>query len=250
VKKWWRKTHTRDLPEFLNVPWTIGDLFVFVALWFGIQILIVLLLRGLSPYVPVVAQFLRAASNPNNVSASFVLELIDAVAGFGVVWYYLNKYKVGWSAVGWRKVSIWKSLAYLGGILLFFIVVSNLLLLLVQVLVPGFNANQAQTGDQTIASGSHSLAIIALVLLPPILEETIFRGFLFAALAKRWGMVWGAIISSAIFGIAHWQANISLYTFVLGLLLCFMYVRLKSIVPGIFVHMLNNYLAYIALTSK
>jgi hypothetical protein len=139
----------------------------------------------------------------------------------------------------------------LAAILVIFIALSNLVLILVSVLVPSFNANQAQTNEFTGSAGSHqSLALIALVLLPPILEETIFRGFLFPALAKKWGVGWGAIISSAIFGIAHAQANISIYTFVLGLLLCFMYVRLKSIFPGMAVHMLNNYLAYIALTSK
>jgi membrane protease YdiL (CAAX protease family) len=251
MKAWWHKVHKRELPEFLNVPWTIGDIFVFVGAWFGLQILVVILLRVLSPYVPLFAHFLQTALNTNDVTASFVFELLDAVIGLGLVWFYLNRYKVGWSTVGWRRVGVLKSLAYLGGILLFFIIASNILLLLVSVLVPGFNATQTQTGDQTIATGSHrSVALIALVLLPPILEETIFRGFLFSALAKRWGVIWGAIISSAIFGIAHWQANISIYTFILGLLLCFMYVRLKSIVPGIFVHMLNNYLAFIALTSK
>jgi membrane protease YdiL (CAAX protease family) len=68
-------------------------------------------------------------------------------------------------------------------------------------------------------------------------------------MAKRWGVITGAIVSSAIFGLAHAQANISIYTWLLGLLLCAMYVRLKSIIPGMALHMLNNYLAFLALTS-
>ncbi len=88
------------------------------------------------------------------------------------------------------------------------------------------------------------------MILPPIIEETVFRGFIFPAFAKKWGVIWGAIASSILFGFAHLQANVGVYTFVIGLLLCFLYVRLKSIIPGIFFHMLNNYLAFVALTGK
>ena len=88
------------------------------------------------------------------------------------------------------------------------------------------------------------------MLVPPVLEETIFRGFIFPAISKRTGVIWGAILSSALFGLAHAQGNITVYTFVLGLVLCFMYVRLRSILPGMALHMLNNYLAFLAYTQK
>jgi membrane protease YdiL (CAAX protease family) len=246
----WLNFKKAELPEFLNVPWSIRDLIIFVVAWFGIQVVVIVLMRLLAPVWPSVEQFLKAASN-NNVEANFALDLLDAAAGFGVVALYLRHYKVGWSAVGWRKVNWIKAIKYLVSILIIFIVLSNVALALVSFLFPAFNANQPQTNEFTGATSSHtSLALIALVLLPPMLEETIFRGFLFPALAKKWGVGWGAVISSAVFGIAHAQANISIYTFVLGLLLCFMYVRLKSIYPGMAVHMLNNYLAFIALSSK
>jgi hypothetical protein len=72
----------------------------------------------------------------------------------------------------------------------------------------------------------------------------------FPALAKRTGLVWGAIFSSALFGLAHGQANLFVYTMILGLVLCFIYVRTKSIVPGIILHMLNNFLAFIVLAGS
>jgi membrane protease YdiL (CAAX protease family) len=241
----------RALPEFLNVPWHARDVLVFAAAWVGIQIVVVAILHALGPVIPSVRQFLSAAAKGTDIQATFVLDLLDAAAGFGVVALYLRKYKVGWSAVGWRKVGLGRAAGYLLGILALFYVLASGTLWLVSVLVPSFNANQAQQNDFIGAAPSHhSLALFALVILPPILEETIFRGFMFAALAKRWGVVWGAILSSAIFGLAHAQANISIYTFLLGLLLCFMYVRLRSIVPGMFLHALNNYLAFIALSSR
>jgi membrane protease YdiL (CAAX protease family) len=241
----------RQVPEFLNVPWKLRDVGFFVVAWLGIQIIVIELLKFAAMYSQPLNSFLEGAANGNNITAVFTFDLLDAVVGFGVVWYYLKKYKVGWKTVGWRKVGIVRALTYLLGILLFFILASAAILTLVSILIPSFNANQSQSNQFIPDVHTHtSVALIALVLLPPFLEETIFRGFLFPALAKKWGVWIGAIVSSIIFGLAHWQANISIYTFVLGLLLCFMYVKLKSIVPGIFVHMLNNYLAFIALYSK
>ena len=238
------------LPEFPRVPWSLGDVGVFIGGWWGLQILIVVLLVIAAQVFPPAHDFLHGVQS-NSLGASFVLDLMAAVIGFGLVAMYLRKYHVGWSSVGWRPVNIGKALLYLGIILVGFLFLATATLTLVSWLVPGFNANQAQTNDFTQGAGAHSLiSLIALVLLPPVLEETIFRGFIFPAIAKRTGLVWGAIWSAAIFGIFHWQANITIYTFILGLLLCFMYVKLKSIVPGIFLHMLNNYLAFIAIAHK
>ncbi len=94
------------------------------------------------------------------------------------------------------------------------------------------------------------LSLWALVIIPPIIEEIVFRGFMFPAFAKRFGVVLGAVVSSLLFAVAHLQLNVSVYTFILGLLLCFLYVRLGSTIPGIGIHMLNNYLAYMALNQK
>jgi membrane protease YdiL (CAAX protease family) len=238
------------LPDWLQVPWSLGDVATFVGAWWGLQVVIVLALVLLGMSLPPVKEFVHAVQ-ANNADAGFALDLMSAVVGFGLVGFYLSRYKVGWSAVGWRRVNVGKALLYLAVILVVFLALVSAVLWLVGVLVPGFNANQAQTNNYTQGAGGHmTVSLLGLVLLPPILEETLFRGFLFPAIAKRAGLVWGAVWSSVLFGLAHWQANVSIYTFLLGLLLCFMYVRLKSIFPGMVLHMLNNYLALVALTHK
>ncbi len=245
-----KRRERKGVPEFLQVPWGIRDVLLFVATWLGLQVVIILLLRELSPVIAPVGSFLKLVRD-GNVDAIFALNVLDAGIGFGLVWWFLRRYKVGWQTLGFRKVDILKTAGYIVGILFFFVVISNVVLKLLSILVPGFNADQAQDNEFISSSGSHhSLAIIALVLMPPILEETIFRGFVFPAITKRTGVIWGAVLSSALFGLAHWQANISIYTFVLGLLLCFLYVRTRSIVPGIVLHMVNNYLAFVALSGR
>jgi membrane protease YdiL (CAAX protease family) len=240
----------RHLPEFLNVPWNLRDVGFFVLAWLGLQILGGVVLAVLAQYWPA-ANHLAGLIAKGDLQVSFAFDLVDAALGLGIVWFYLRRYKVGWSVLGWRRVNPLKAALYIGAILVGFVVVADVVIQLVALLVPGFNPNQPQNNEFLKSSGSHhGIAVIALVLLPPVLEETIFRGFVFPAMSKRWGVVWGAVWSSALFGLAHWQANISIYTFVLGLVLCFMYVRLRSIFPGMALHMINNYLAFVAMTSK
>ena len=234
----------------MNVPWRVRDVAGLVAAWFGLQIVLGVMLAVLARGVPAIRDF-QAAVHSGDITASFTLNLVSVAIGLGIVALYLRHYKVGWKMVGWRRVGVLKTIKYLFGIMLAFIILANLVLALVKLLVPSFNIDQPQTNDFTSAVNTHrSLALVALVILPPIFEETIFRGFIFPALAKKTGLIWGAVLSSMIFGIAHGQTNLFVYTSILGLLLCFMYTKTRSIIPGILVHMLNNYLAFVAISSK
>jgi membrane protease YdiL (CAAX protease family) len=242
--------HKLEVPEFLKVPWSTKDVLVLILGWIGFQLFLGLALVVLAPVIPSVQAFSNALDD-GNIEASFALNLVTIGIGLGLVALYLRKYQANWSSLGWRRVNIMKLIKYLAVALIGFVVLANVALIVVKILVPSFDPNQAQTNDFTQATGSQrSLALIALVLLPPIFEETVFRGFIFPALSKRMGMVWGAVLSSMLFGAAHGQPNLFVYTSILGLLLCFMYVKTRSIVPGVMLHMVNNYLAFLALTGK
>ena len=241
----------KAIPQHLRVPWTVPQAIgTFVIAWIGLPLVVVAIVEALAPVLPAAKEFIDALK-AGSVEANFGLDLVNAVAALGLVAMYLRKYDVGWDAVGWRKFSFWKTLAYFGSAFIGFLVLAALALELVKLIDPGFNSNQPQSNEFTGSVSTHrSLTLIALVVIPPIIEETVFRGFIFPAISKKWGTIGGAIASSALFGLAHLQANVSIYTFVLGLVLCFLYVKLKSIFPGMAVHMLNNFLAYYALASK
>jgi membrane protease YdiL (CAAX protease family) len=80
----------------------------------------------------------------------------------------------------------------------------------------------------------------ATSIFAPLTEELLFRGFTFSLVGRRWGVILGILISSLSFGLAHLQPNIVLVTAILGVYLCWMYLKTKSLVPGIVLHMLNN----------
>jgi membrane protease YdiL (CAAX protease family) len=93
------------------------------------------------------------------------------------------------------------------------------------------------------------LAASALLttVIAPICEETLFRGYIFAALSKWKGWLSGAVLTGILFGAVHLgSAPVEdlIPLGVLGFALCFLYRRTGSIYPCIAVHSLNNSIAF------
>lgn len=234
------------------VPWKSWEaLLVFVLSWVGIPLILFSLFKLAAPYDANVAHLLDGIRS-NDITASFQLTVFDALAGLGIIWIVLNKYKVGWSAVGLRKFKPLRSVLLVVAMFGVFILLAYIALIATKLLLPGFDPNQAQVNEFTkaVTGNARIISFLALVVVPPIIEEIIFRGFMFPAFSDKVGVYAGALVSSALFGFAHLQANVGVYTVVLGLLLCYMYRRTGSIIPGMALHMLNNYIAYAAIMGK
>jgi membrane protease YdiL (CAAX protease family) len=84
---------------------------------------------------------------------------------------------------------------------------------------------------------------VTIVLIAPVVEETFFRGFVFAGLRSRYDWRKAAVISAALFSAAHMELTFFIPGFVLGLLFAYLYQRSNSIWPGMIVHALMNALA-------
>jgi len=85
-----------------------------------------------------------------------------------------------------------------------------------------------------------ALFVLLAVVIAPLFEEVFFRGFLFRAFASSWGWPAGAVVSSAVFGMAHAQLDVFLPLFVLGLMLAWVYKRTGSLWTSISLHALFN----------
>jgi hypothetical protein len=115
---------------------------------------------------------------------------------------------------------------------------------------------QQQTGFENATSGTDLiLTFFSLVVLPPIVEEIVMRGYLFGSLKSGMSVVRAALLTSVIFAVAHlqfgsgapllWVAAID--TFILSLVLCYMRQKTGSLWPGIGLHALKNFLAFFVL---
>jgi uncharacterized protein len=239
-----------NIARLRSVPWSGWNaLVVFLMPWIVLPLVVLVLLQLLAPHVAGLGWFEQAftAANPDP-RASFALVVLDAAGSFAVIGYFLRRHHARIRDLGIRRFSVGRAVLLLVILLVGFSVLIGVVYSLVAIIDPSFNASQPQTNEFT--GTTSSLSLWALVIIPPFIEETVFRGFMFPAFSKRYGVVIGAIFTSVLFGFAHLQGNVSVYTFVLSLLLCFLYVRLGSIIPGIALHMLNNYIAYIGLHQK
>lgn len=97
------------------------------------------------------------------------------------------------------------------------------------------------------------LFVFAVVIIAPIFEELLFRGFLFAGLRdSKLGLTGAIIISSLTWSIIHRQYDVYwiVIIFIMGLIFGVARYKSKSIYTTILMHMLNNFVAsvQIALT--
>lgn len=112
-----------------------------------------------------------------------------------------------------------------------------------------FNVGEAQdVGFNSVYSGFDRLVtFIALVVIAPIAEEIIFRGWLYGKLRSFLNIPVSILIVSAFFGLMHGQWNVGITVFAMSVILCLAREFTGTIYSGIIMHMLKNGVAFILL---
>ena len=90
-------------------------------------------------------------------------------------------------------------------------------------------------------------AAVTLVVMAPLLEETIFRGVLLESTRSRYGVFAAWLISSSLFAVVHLHPTVAVNAFFMGLILGFVYLATDSLWTSIFLHAVNNGVAYVVL---
>lgn len=85
------------------------------------------------------------------------------------------------------------------------------------------------------------------IIVAPILEEILFRGFLQSALKNTFGSRYALVISASLFAVVHMDVFAFLQIFILGILLGYLYEKTQTLAASIFVHILHNSLTLIFL---
>jgi membrane protease YdiL (CAAX protease family) len=103
----------------------------------------------------------------------------------------------------------------------------------------------AEANPRTINPGLYQVVMaIATIIIAPITEEFIFRGFILQRWAVKWNLPLALIVSSIFFGIMHLNP-VGLTVF--GLLMGLLYIKTRSLVIPIAAHAFNNLLANLAM---
>ena len=130
-----------------------------------------------------------------------------------------------------------------------YIAISIAITAITTALVSGFDVNQVQDVgfSHLLTRESFIVAFVALVVIAPIAEEILFRGYLYGKIKKHIGVVGATILTSVCFGLIHLQANVAVDVFALSIILCILRELTGSIWAGICLHMIKNGIAFYVL---
>lgn len=114
---------------------------------------------------------------------------------------------------------------------------------------PWFDAEQVQETGFGIwmNGGERVIAFLVLVVLAPIVEELIFRGWLYGKLRRELNAPVAILLTSLLFALIHFQWNVSVNVFTLSVVLCVLREITGTVYSGILTHMLKNGIAFYLL---
>ena len=235
------------------VPWNpwLGMIFI-ILVFFGAQVL-----SGV--FVALAAASVRGsafASALGDVQTQFLFVLLSEIFTVGAIVLFVRAYKQKLSLIGLR-VPRWRDPVY--GLLavpvyyfLFFLALSA-----ATRVFPSLNVSQKQEigFDNVTGQTQLILTFISLVVLVPIAEELMFRGFMFTNLRKSMPIWVAGLITSLLFGAGHLMeggASGPLYvgalqTFTLSVVLIYLRQKTRTLWPGIMLHASNNFVAFLYL---
>ena len=247
LKPWWA------FPRPLAISFALGGTAWIIASWLIVyEFVLPLLFTGLINLgVPLVA-FVQE----KNMVAILFLSFIYAPLTVALVWLFFKPYlrRKGQSLKALVGLARWpqiKDSLFGVGAYVVYMALALASFVLVSYFLPHVNLNQAQDlGINRPADVlGYILTFVMLVILPPFVEEVLFRGFLFGTLRRGFPWWLSALLTSLLFGLAHQQVNLFIDTFILSLVLCYLREKTGSIWAGMLVHSLKNTLAFLYFIS-
>lgn len=207
-------------------------------------------------FVIIIYQLLLLLKVPINDLPSTLLALILSISVYTVmlaivigVPYVLAKNRVSLKMIGLHKLPTWTELLLAPAGFVIYVILLSVVIMAVQYAFPGFDVSQVQTtGFENISvKYQYYIAFIVLVVLAPVAEEVLFRGYLFSKLRVKYSFWLTALVVSVTFGAIHGAWNVGIDTFVLSLMLCLLREQTGKIWAPVLLHMLKNGLAFFVL---
>ncbi len=232
----------------LNIKWNVRD--VSLSIIILILFLAAIYFGASRLFAAITGREVLRITAMDDLSFS-VLYGIQVFLMLGVVWFF---------AIFWRKsslkdlglnyYSIWKTIWYSFLSLIVIFVLSFLYVFLMNTLF-GIEAPPSQV-DQLIMEGdiSSSILLVVIVLVAPVAEEIFFRGYLYSAFKKAWGVGAGLFLSSLLFALAHMELYSFVPIFVIGWILAYIFEKTKSLFPIIFLHAAYNLILILILLGR
>jgi membrane protease YdiL (CAAX protease family) len=243
---------TRDVPpplentltdawESAPKPWGLRDLFLFIAFVpVGLFAANILVLLGYAVLQPIMHW--RLGKQQLSTDPFFLLALQTVFYGLMLAFIFflvaVDHRQPFWPTLRWRRMTLGKTLVYLGG---------GVLLTAAIALLPPLLPDASQFPlENLFSSRAAAYAIGAFaILVAPFMEEIIFRGILFGIFESQIGLRFAILITAILFGGLHvpeyWGAwNHMFLIFLVGLVFSLARGRSGSLAPSVFLHVGYN----------
>lgn len=194
----------------------------------------------------------RELLNENITNLSFtILYGIQVLLMLGTVWFFaLHRRQASLRDLGLRYYSIGKTLWYTFISLIGIFIISFIYVFLLSSV---FGIEAPASKIEILVSNrsvSNTILLIVVAFVGPVVEEVFFRGFLYSAFKKSWGVFPALFLSSILFSVVHLQVYSFVPLFFIGWLLAYLFEKTRSLFPAIFLHAVYNLILILILLGQ
>ncbi|HCW32861.1 MAG: hypothetical protein UT55_C0001G0002 [Candidatus Peregrinibacteria bacterium GW2011_GWE2_39_6] len=169
------------------------------------------------------------------------------VLGGSLAVFTFFKYKNNLGDFGLVKIKVRTILLRVAQGFLFYYLVSSIfvqIILSYDLQIPGYGQQASHIplfGDSIFG---FLIGGLIIVILAPLVEEVFFRGYVYQFFKKYFNVFWGSIFASLLFSLFHFEFQVLIPIFILGLVLNWLFEKSGSLWTSIAFHMLNNAMAF------
>jgi membrane protease YdiL (CAAX protease family) len=240
-------------PEDLRISWSWPHLVVF--LFFGFASLLVVQLG-----------FVLYFSAERHLSQKQIMKLFESkpqlLIGTNLLWFalmFLFLYVTlavlrdlpFWRSLGWKKFRTGQSGERVSPWAFFF--AGSCLALFVAYASTRIHTTKEVPIEELFKNRNSAMLLMAMaVLVAPLVEETVFRGYLYPLFAKTFGILPGILLTGALFGLMHgaqlgWTWGFVSLLILVGVIFTFARARTGTVLASYLLHL--GYNSTIALSS-
>jgi len=241
------------IPIDLNVPWSWGDLAVFLLFYFGCTtVFSIVVVFGAAAAMHIGINGLINTRKILFVSLSIVAQGLASLSSILYLRILANVRGPAtprqpgegpWQLLGWRSLSNAPS----RGATVFKYVAGGIGLAFAVSIVSEFVGQRRKVPFEDLFQSRQTVLMLMAfgILLAPVIEEMMFRGFLYPVVARRFGIATGIMTTGILFGAFHamqlWGAweQIALLGLV-GIVLTWVRARSHTIVASYIIHVAYN----------
>lgn len=246
------------LPEDLRIPWSWSHFVLF--LFFGIVSFVVTQLAA-AVYLAtqVSGRRLSAAELQQFLSSKPQIAIGANLFLFGLIFLFLYvtiavlHKRPFWRSLGWRKLGWSAPAAHVSRSPWIFFFAGSALAIGVALVSSTMHTPENLPIQELFKNRTGALLLMSMaVLVAPLVEETVFRGYLYPLFAKTFGTLSGIALTGLLFGLMHgwqlgWTYGLVTMLVVVGVIFTYVRARTGTVLASFLMHL--GYNSMIAIST-